>query len=195
MRYPNLKWFIIGGSPCQDLTFAGPSQGLLGVVGSQSRLFFVLLCTIRTMQVLVGPKSIRYLVENAGSMKLVHYVACCKLLGLPYEPHQKYIWELAHSTPYIARRHNFFRNFVDSEPVQEIRNFFDQDFGPLINHKGKIIPFAPLLRSRSDNQFGICHSSWTLYQPHALVWDYSFWGGREGRFPACVGKGLFHPLS
>ena len=38
--YPNLKWFIVGGSPCQDLTFAGPSQGL---VGSQSRLFFVLL--------------------------------------------------------------------------------------------------------------------------------------------------------
>ena len=52
--YLNLKWFIVGGSPCQDLTFAGPSQGLLGLVGSQSRLFFVLLCTIRTMQVLVG---------------------------------------------------------------------------------------------------------------------------------------------
>ena len=27
--------------------------------------------------------------------------------------------------------------------------------------------------------YGICHSSWTLYQPHALVWDYSFWGGKE----------------
>ncbi len=56
--YPNLKWFIIGGSPCQDLTFAGPSQGLLGLVGSQSRLFFVLLCTTCTMQVLAGPKSV-----------------------------------------------------------------------------------------------------------------------------------------
>ncbi len=44
--YPNLKWFIVGGSPCQDLTFAGPSQALLGLVGSQSRLFFALLCTI-----------------------------------------------------------------------------------------------------------------------------------------------------
>ena len=41
--YPDLKWFVIGGSPCQDLTYAGPSQGLLGLVGSQSRLFFVLL--------------------------------------------------------------------------------------------------------------------------------------------------------
>ena len=115
--YPNLKWFIIGGSPCQDLTFAGSSQGLLGFVGSQSRLFFVLLCTIRAMQVLVGPKSIRYLVENAGSMKLVHYVACCKLLGLPHEPLGRYIWELAQFTPYISRKRNFFRNFLDTEPV------------------------------------------------------------------------------
>ena len=27
--------------------------------------------------------------------------------------------------------------------------------------------------------YGICLSSWTLYQPHALVWDHSFWGGKE----------------
>ena len=183
--YPNLKWFIIGGCPCQDLTFAGSPQGLLGLVGAQSRLFFVLLCTIRTMQVLVGPKSIRYLVENAGSMKLVHYVACCKLLGLPHEPLGRYIWELAQFIPYISRKRNFFRNFLDTEPVQEIRNFFDQDFGPLLNHKGKVVPFAPLLRTRAVNQFGICHSSWTLYQPHALVWDYSFWGGRAAFASVC----------
>ena len=84
--YPNLKWFVVGGSPCQDLTFAGPSQGLLGLVGSQSRLFFVLLCVIRAMQVLVGPNFVRFLVENAGSMKPVHFVAFCKLLGLPHNP-------------------------------------------------------------------------------------------------------------
>ena len=27
--------------------------------------------------------------------------------------------------------------------------------------------------------YGICDSSWTLYQPHALVWDYSFWVARR----------------
>ena len=37
---------------------------------------------------------------------------------------------------------------------------------------------APLLRSRNAHRFGVCHSSWTLYQPHALVWDYSFCGGK-----------------
>ena len=179
--YPNLKWFIVGGSPCQDLTYAGPSQGLLGLVGSQSRLFFVLLCTIRTMQVLVGASCVRFLVENTGSVKPVHYVAFCRLLDLPHEPPGQYIWDLARYTPFITRKRNFFRNF----PVQEIPNFFDENCGPLLDQKCQIIAFAPLLRTREVHKFGVCHSSWTLCQPHALVWDYSFWGGKEAFSSAC----------
>ena len=188
--YPNLKWFIVGGSPCQDLTFAGPSQGLLGLVGSQSRLFFFLLCVIRSMQVLVGPDLVRFLVENAGSMKPVHVVAFCKLLGLPHTLRNQYIWDLAKFTPLISRKRNFFRNFRDVEPVRDIPNFFDQDSGPLIDLKGHIIAFAPLLRTRETLKFGICRSSWTLYQPHALVWDYAFWGSKEAFSSACkLGSG------
>ena len=183
--HPNLKWFIVGGSPCQDLAYAGPSQGLLGLVGSQSRLFFVLLCTIRTMQVLVGTAAVRFLVENAGSMKPVHYVAFCRLLGLPHDPPNRYIWDLAKYTPFISRKRNFFRNFLDFEPVHDIPNFFDQGCGPLLDHKGHIIAFPPLLRTREVHKFGICHSSWTLYQPHALVWDYNFWGGKEAFSSPC----------
>ena len=182
--YPNLKWFIVGGSPCQDLTFAGPSQGLLGLVGSQSRLFFVLLCVIRSIQVLVGPDLVRFLVENAGSMKPVHFVAFCKLLGLPHTLRNQYIWDLAKFTPLISRKRNFFRNFRDVEPVRDIPNFFDQGSGPLIDLKGHIIAFAPLLRTRETLKFGICRSSWTLYQPHAL------WGGKEAFSSACkLGSG------
>ena len=44
--YPDQKWIITGGSPCQDLTFAGPYKGLLGLAGPCSRLFFVFLCII-----------------------------------------------------------------------------------------------------------------------------------------------------
>ena len=198
--HPNLKWFIVGGSPCQDLTYAGPSQGLLGLVGSQSRLFFVLLCTIRTMQVLAGTAAVRFLVENAGSMKPVHYVAFCRLLGLPHDPSDRYIWDLAKYTLFISRKRNFFRNFSDFETVSDIPNFFDQGCGPLLDHKGQVIAFAPLLRTREVHKFGICHSSWTLYQPHALVWDYEFWGGKvaclfRARFLASVGTDLFHHLS
>ena len=48
--YSGLKWIIAGGSPCQDLTFAGPHKGLLGLAGPCSRLFFVFLCIIFTVQ-------------------------------------------------------------------------------------------------------------------------------------------------
>ena len=36
--FPGCKWIIVGGSPCQDLTFAGPWRGLLGLIGPSSRL-------------------------------------------------------------------------------------------------------------------------------------------------------------
>ena len=39
--YPGLKWLLISGSPCQDLTFAGYLNGLLGLTGKRSMLFFV----------------------------------------------------------------------------------------------------------------------------------------------------------
>lgn len=77
----------------QDLTFAGFMHGLIGRVGSRSKLFFLLLVTIRTMQVLVGCQSVRYLVENGGSMKDVHFVAFCRLLNIPYDPLDRYIWD------------------------------------------------------------------------------------------------------
>ena len=30
---PSVKWFILGGPPCQDLTYAGPYHGLSGFTG------------------------------------------------------------------------------------------------------------------------------------------------------------------
>ena len=174
-QFPGLKWFIIGGSPCQDLTYAGCLHGLLGLVGARSRLFFLLLLTIRTIQMLVGISSVRFLVENAGSMKDVHFVAFCKLLGLPFaEPFDQYTWDLAKFTCFIARKRNFFRNMADFEPITDLDSWHSEDSGPLLTISGKTVAFAPLLRTRKTMNYGICHSSWTLYQPHALVWDYSF---------------------
>ena len=151
-----------------------------GLVGARSRLFFLLLLTIRTIQILVGISSVRFLVENAGSMKDVHFVAFCKLLGLPFkEPFDQYAWDLAKYTCFITRKRNFFRNMTDDEPIVNIDSWHSEDSGPLLSIGGKTIAFAPLLRTRKTMNYGICHSSWTLYQPHALVWDYSFWGGKE----------------
>ncbi len=92
--FPDLKWIVVGGSPCQDLMYAGPLHGLLGLVGAHSRLFFALLCAIRTMQILIRVQNVRFLVGNAGSMQTVHLVTFCKLVGLPYEPFDRYIWRI-----------------------------------------------------------------------------------------------------
>ena len=70
--HPELKWIIVGGSPCQDLTFAGPHKGLLGLAGPCSRLFFVFLCIIFTVQQLCGPSVVRFVAENAASI-MMHY--------------------------------------------------------------------------------------------------------------------------
>ena len=117
--------------------YAGPLQGLLGVIGANSRLFFILLCLIRTMQVLVSASEIRFLAENAGSMRDIHLVAFCKLLGLPHIPLDRYIWDLARFTSLMTRKRNFCRNFEDFEPMQPIQNFFDQHCGPLMDQQGR----------------------------------------------------------
>ncbi len=132
---------------------------------------FVLLCTIRTPQIL-GPQFTRYLVENAGSMKLVHYVVCCKLLGLPHELLQRHIWEVSKYTPYISKKRNFFRNFADIEPVQEICNFFDQEFGPLLNHKRQNHSVCPW--EERQNGLEPCFPS-----SNQDVWAY-FWDAING---------------
>ena len=171
--FPDCKWIIVGGSPCQDLTFAGPLRGLLGLIGPSSRLFFVLLCVISSMQRLVGPAAVRYLVENAASMLQIHMDAFCQLLRLPVDHHGRYVWDPCDFGFQVTRRRNYFRNFDDVEEIGIPTRVFGPEFGPLIDQSGNCLPFAPLLRTRETLPYGIIRSSWTLYQPHALVWNYA----------------------
>ena len=167
---PTAKWFIIGGSPCQDLTYAGPFHGLLGLTGPCSVLFFPFQRTIWTMQHLAGPNKVRYLAENAGSMDPIHFTAFCQLLKLDPKDPKEFLWDaFAYGAP-IQRGRNFFRGHTDAE-------YFPDGWGPLMDCTEKAVPLAPLLRTRSVEAFGIYRSSWTLYQPKALVWHYAFWEG------------------
>ena len=170
---PNAKWIIVGGSPCQDLTFAGAFRGLFGLVGKNSRLFFALLGVTRAMQDLVTKQNVRFLVENAGSMVDLHYQAFCTLLGLPSEPKSRYLWDPSEHGYGVTRKRNFFRGHNDSQSIQESPGLNLTQGGPLL-----LLP--PLLRTRSLLPFEVCWSSWTLYQPCALIWDYDFWGGPDG---------------
>ena len=183
--FPDCKWIIVGGSPCQDLTFAGPWRGLLGLIGPSSQLFFVLLCVISAMQRLVGPTAVRYLVENAASMLQIHLDAFCQLLRIPVDYHGRYVWDPCDFGFEVTRRRNYFRNFDDIEEIGIPTRVFESEIGPLIDQAGKCIPFAPLLRTREVLPYGIIRASWTLYQPHALVWNYAFWDGRINFGKAC----------
>ena len=176
--YPGLKWIIAGGSPCQDLTFAGPHKGLLGLAGPCSRLFFVFLCIIFTVQQLCGPQAVRFLAENAASMLEMHYRAFCKLLNIDPMPPDKYLWNPSDFGYQITRRRNFFRNFDDVEIIHSPTLVFGDHYGPLLKPNGDMIPLAPLLRTRDALPNGIIRASWTLYQPHALVWNYDYWNGK-----------------
>ena len=176
--YPGLKWIIAGGSPCQDLTFAGPHKGLLGLAGPCSRLFFVFLCIIFTVQQLCGPQAVRFLAENAASMLEMHYRAFCKLLNIDPMPPDKYLWNPSDFGYQITRRRNFFRNFDDVESIPSPTLVFGDHYGPLLRPNGDTIPLAPLLRTRDTLPNGIIRASWTLYQPHALVWNYAYWNGK-----------------
>ena len=161
--FPDCKWIIVGGSPCQDLTFAGPLRGLLGLIGPSSRLFFVLLCVISAMQRLVGPTAVRYLVENAASMLQIHLDAFCQLLRIPVDYHGRYVWDPCDFGFEVTRRRNYFRNFDDIEEIGIPTRVFESEIGPLIDQAGKCIPFAPLLRTREVLPYGIIRASWTLY--------------------------------
>ena len=183
--FPDCKWIIVGGSPCQGLTFAGPWRGLLGLIGPSSRLFFVLLCVISSMQRLVGPAAVRYLVENAASMLQIHLDAFCQLLRIPADSHGRYVWDPCEFGFEVTRKRNYFRNFDDIEEIGIPTRVFESEVGPLIDQAGKCTPFAPLLRTREVLPYGIIRASWTLYQPHALVWNYAFWNGRINFGKAC----------
>ena len=99
--------------------------------------------------------------------------------GCHLRNHLTNTWDLVSFTCFITRKRNFFRNMADFEPITDLDSWQSEDSGPLLTICGKTVDFAPLLRTRKTMNCGICHSSWTLYQPHALVWDYSFWGGKE----------------
>ena len=137
------------------------------------------------MQRLVGPTAVRYLVENAASMLQIHLDAFCQLLRIPVDYHGRYVWDPCDFGFEVTRRRNYFRNFDDIEEIGIPTRVFESEVGPLIDQAGKCIPFAPLLRTREVLPYGIIRASWTLYQPHALVWNYAFWNGRINFGKAC----------
>ena len=100
-------------------------------------------------------------------------------------------WDLADYTPARGDRY-FFRNFKSKTTPAIRQKIASGSFGLLMTLSGKTIPLDPVLRTRAVHPNGFLQLSWIQYQPTSLLYDYQFWGGREGFLLACqmdlVGK-------
>ena len=158
-------------------------------------LFFVVYVVLCHLQELFGFDAVRFLTENAGSMQVVnpdrksndgqtleqseHFRMFLYCLGLFNKlPVRQWIWD---TSPFygIRRKRVFLRSHLDtavplSEPAPG-----DEIWGPLISLDNRISPLAPLLRTRGCTPGGVVKLSWTGYQPCALMWNYTFFGGKR----------------
>ena len=85
-------FFVIGGSPCTDLTYAGGDHGQLGICGPASILFFTVHLALHLLTTVIPGDRIRFLVENAGSMRTEHFKFMRACLGLQYLQRANLTW-------------------------------------------------------------------------------------------------------
>ena len=176
---PQCRWFVIAGSPCQDLTPAGPLKGLLGLTGPCSSLFYYVHVILWLLQMNYPLELIRFLLENAGTMLEIHRKAILRALGLNVDLHPDHFRVDPKNTHGIKRNRFYFRNYQDCAKVPKTVVLAANDLeGPLLDFSGFPIPFGPLLRVRAVLGHDVYQLSWTAYQPISLIWDYLFWGDK-----------------
>ena len=176
---PQCRWFVIAGSPCQDLTPAGPLKGLLGLTGHCSSLFYYVHVILWLLQMNYPLEHIRFLLENAGTMLDIHRKAILRALGLNADSTPDHFRVDPKNTHGIRRNRFYFRNYQDCVKVSKTVVLEPNDLeGPLLDFSGHPIPFGPLLRVRSVLGHNVYQLSWTAYQPISLIWDYLFWGNK-----------------
>ena len=72
--------------------------------------------------------------------------------------------------------------------VSTLLHWFLETLWPAVKAEWGNCPLRPLLRARDTLPNGIIRASWTLYQPHALVWNYL----RPSSYRGCFSK-LYSP--
>ena len=177
---PHCRWFAIAGSPCQDLTPAGPFKGLLGLTGPCSSFFYYVHVILWLLQMNYPIELIRFLLENAGTMLDIHRKAILRALGLNADLRPDHFRVDPKHTHGIKRNRFYFRNYQDCAQVPKTIVLPGNDIeGPLLDCGGSPIPFGPLLRVRAVLGHDVYQLSWTAYQPISLIWDYVFWGDKK----------------
>ena len=178
--------FVIGGSPCTDLTYAGQEHGRLGICGSDSVFFFTMNLALYLLGTVLPKTHIRFLIENAGSMHYDHFSFIRACLGLSHITRDKMTWCTSKISP-AKRLRLFFQNnlshdTIDSQALCHDDLHWPDDWKPLAIHdRGRvrdvfIKPFMRPLEVLSDIAL---RYSWTSYHPAALLWRVSYWHTHE----------------
>ena len=172
--------FVVGGSPCTELTTGSSDKGLLGLSGPASCLFFNIHLLLFLLQTVLPRTNIRFLVENAGSMLPIHSDFIRWALGIEATPIDQFVWD-ASALGLADRKRFFFQNVIcprsNLEPASG--HPFPQGWGPLPFYDGNKLQFVTaevFMRTREEINDGLVHRSWSAYHPYSLVWDYSFFG-------------------
>ena len=171
------KWIIVSGSPCQDLTYAGTLGGFFGIVGTKSVFFLVAQHVIWWFVMRFGSDCVKFLCENAGSMKSLHKDLILWCLGLPIDTTPESLtWDPSEAFT-VKRARYFFRNIHTSHTIAACDIFEHSDYKPLVNLKGRRLPVGPFLRVRQELKRGMLQLSWLQYTPTCLLYDYAFFDG------------------
>ena len=113
---------IIGGSPCQDLTYAG-STSILGVTGERSRhvnVFYAFNALLLAIKIIRPDLCLRTypVIENAGSMKDYHKLFILQSLGIAKS--QVHLTKAGDSG--YAKRDQYFFSRLKSDLIPEPKN-------------------------------------------------------------------------
>ena len=184
---PILKVLAIAGSPCTELTWAEINKGILGVTGPNSSLFYYFHLMLWQIRELAPTLDIRFLLENAGSMREVHFQEIKYVLGLPTTVTREELTWKAENISIAKRDRIFFRNFqdTDADALQENPPLYDSPWGPPLRSDNSIVPAEPFMRPRENVNDIMQRLSWTSYHPSSLLWNYDYFGGRTNFAQAC----------
>ena len=179
-------FFVIGGSPCTDLTYAGGDQGFLGICGPASVLFFTMHLALHLLTTVIPSCRIRFFIENAGSMRTEHFRFMRGCLGLRHLQKTDLTWCTSTLSPAKRIRIFFQNNITHDTSESQVHHAADldwpDDWSPLLLQERGVLrevhiqPFMRPIRTISDLAL---RYSWTSYHPTALLWRISYWISRD----------------
>ena len=179
-------FFVIGGSPCTDLTYAGGDHGHLGVCGPASVLFFTMHLAIYLIATFIPGDRIRFFVENAGSMRHEHFCFIRACLGLRHVQKADLTWCTSVISP-ARRMRIFFQNNTSYEcpemqaiPTADLD--WPKDWSPLIRYERGMpreVSLQPFMRPIAVLSDLALRYSWSSYHPSALLWRISHWHTKD----------------